>query len=155
MAAATQMVVDCILEVQTQAEKLVLIVGQPGSGKSKVLRELAEMRGWKYVHCKTLITEELLELVPRVRSQEAPRIMDKILGGYAADVCLIDGIELLFTPLLKLEPLLLLRQLSRKHTLVVAWPGRYEGEKLIFEYNHGLVSGYREYLVQDLPVIWL
>lgn len=155
MLVATQMLIDCVNDVQNKDEKLVLIVGQPGSGKSKLMRSLSDMRGWKYFDCDDLITEELVELVPKARAQEAPRIINKVLARTASDVYLIDGMQALFTPLLQLDPLSLIRNLSRKHTLVAAWPGTYENGKLCFEYNSGLVSGQRQYFAGDITVVQL
>ncbi|MDR3563004.1 MAG: BREX-3 system P-loop-containing protein BrxF [Negativicutes bacterium] len=132
MLGAIQMVVDYIQSLQAGQEQLVLIVGRPGSGKSKIMRELASNRGWKYVDSQKLVTDELLELVPKVRPREAPHLLDAVLGREKAEVILLDGIQLLFTPLLHLEPLTLLRQLSRKYQIVAAWPGRYEGGRLSY-----------------------
>ncbi len=132
MAVVVQMVVDYVQELKGTGEKLVLLVGKPGSGKSKVMRELATNRGWRYLDCRQLLTDELLELVPKVRPQEAPRIIDKLLEAEKAEVILLDSVQILFTPMLHLEPLALLKQLSRKHTIVAAWPGSFEGGQLAY-----------------------
>lgn len=155
MPVTAQMLITCINEVQKKDEKLVLIVGQPGSGKSKVMRSFADMRGWRYLDADQLITTELLELVPRVRAREAPGVMGKVLAASAADVYLIDGIQTLFTPLLQLDPLFLLRHLSRKHTIVAAWPGSFENGSLRFEYNSGVANGRQQYAVDGLTLIQL
>jgi hypothetical protein len=132
MSVASQMVVDFIQTVKGDQERLVVIVGKPGSGKSKMMRELATNRGWKYVDCQTLVTADLLEVVPKARPREAPHILDELLASEKAEIILLDGIQLLFTPLLNLDPLALLRQLSKKYLIVAAWPGRYEDGRLSF-----------------------
>jgi hypothetical protein len=48
MPVTVQRIVECVREVQYTPEQLVLVVGKPGSGKGKILRELAVMRGWEY-----------------------------------------------------------------------------------------------------------
>jgi len=151
MPVTVQRVVECLREAEQTAEKLVLIVGQPGSGKSKIMRELSMMRGWKYVDCRELITDDILEMIPKVRAQEAPHIISKILASYNAEVILLDDIQILFIPVLKLEPVELLRQLSRKFSLVVAWPGEFEAGKLISA--AGGPGGLKEYPADDLKVI--
>ncbi len=132
MPVTMQFVVECVREAQKNPEQLVLIVGQPGSGKSKLLRELATMRGWEYVDCNALLTEEFLELIPKVRSQEAPVIMGKILADKDADVILLDDMQVLFAPVLKIDPLQLIKQLSKKQTILAAWPGEFDGNNLLF-----------------------
>jgi hypothetical protein len=132
MPVAIQMVVDYVQELKDKQERLVLIVGRPGSGKSKIMRELGLNRGWRYVDCRELVTDELLELVPKARPKEAPHIMDRLLERERADVILLDNIQVLFTPILNLDPLELLRQLSRKHAIVAAWPGEYADGKLAY-----------------------
>ena len=132
MPVAIQMVVDYVQELKDSQERLVFIVGKPGSGKSKIMRELGLNRGWRYVDCRELVTDELLELVPKVRPQEAPRIMDKLLEAERADVVLLDNVQVFFTPMLHLDPLALLRQLGRKHSIVAAWPGEYAEGRLTY-----------------------
>jgi len=132
MPVTMQFVVECVREAQKNQEQLVLVVGKPGSGKSKLFRELAIMRGWEYVDCNTLLTEEFLELIPKVRSQEAPVIMGKILADKDADVILLDDMQVLFAPVLNIDPLQLIKQLSKKQTILAAWPGEFDGNNLTF-----------------------
>ncbi len=132
MPVAIQMVVDYVQELKDSQERLVLIAGKPGSGKSRIMRELGLNRGWRYVDCRDLVTDELLELVPKVRPQEAPRIMDRLLEAERADVILLDNVQVFFTPMLHLDPLALLRQLGRKHSIVAAWPGEYADGRLTY-----------------------
>lgn len=132
MQVASQMVADYIQTLKNDQQQLVMIVGKPGSGKSKIMRELATNRSWKYVDCQDLITAELLEVVPKFRPREAPHIIDQVLSQEKADVILLDGIQLLFVPVLNLDPLALLRQLSKKYTIIAAWPGSYADGRLSF-----------------------
>ncbi|EGO62598.1 BREX-3 system P-loop-containing protein BrxF [Acetonema longum] len=131
MPVTVQRVVETIREVEQGIEKLLLLVGGPGSGKSKVMRELAALQGWEYLDCRELMTEELLELVPKARAQEAPAIAGRVLGAKQAEVILLDGIQVLFAPVMHLEPLDLLRQLSQKFCIIAAWPGEVAGGKLV------------------------
>ena len=49
-------------EAQADKGNVVIVTGKPGSGKSKVLREAAEVKKWTYVDCRMLISEEFLEI---------------------------------------------------------------------------------------------
>ena len=42
--------------VGAKEEKVLVVTGKPGSGKSKLLREAAENQGWDYVDARLLIT---------------------------------------------------------------------------------------------------
>lgn len=146
-----QRIVEFVRDIEKSDEKLVLIVGQPGSGKSKIMRELSAMRGWEYVDSRVLVTEELLELVPKVRPLEAPRIMENNLDRLEAEVILLDGIQALFAPVLQLDPLDMIRRLSRNHMIVAAWPGQFENGKLVFNQDGRLP--YREYEQTGLNLV--
>lgn len=126
-----QQIVETVREGQKSPECLVLLVGRPGSGKSKLLRELATIRGWQYVNCRALLTEELLEMIPKVRAQEAPRMILAALEALKPEIVVLDDLQVLFAPVLQVDPLRLLRQISRKFSVVAAWPGMYDGVKLI------------------------
>jgi len=128
-----QRIVETVHEGQKSAERLVLLVGRPGSGKSKLLRELSTIRGWQYLNCRAFLTEELLEMVPKVRAQEASNLINKTVEALKADVIVLDDMQVLFAPVLQVDPLQLLKQLGRKYTIVAAWPGEFEGNSLKFE----------------------
>ena len=125
-----QRIVETVRDGQQSAERLVLLVGRPGSGKSKLLRELSTIRGWRYVNCRTFLTEELLEMVPKVRAREAANLIARSLEALAAEVVVLDDMQVLFAPVLQVDPLNLLKNLGRKFSIVAAWPGEYDGEHL-------------------------
>lgn len=149
MSVPVQHIIESVHDASRQTEKLVLLIGRPGSGKSKVLRELATMRGWKYVDTRSLITDEILEMAPKARPQQVPYLMSDFLADLDGEVILLDGIEVLFAPVLNLDPLALIRQISRKHTLVVGWPGEVVSGNLMIDYNGNrkLCSGETENLM--------
>lgn len=122
----------CVNSVQDREQKLVIVTGNPGSGKSKVLREVSSRKRWDYIDCRDLVSDEIIELLPSMRAAQAPSIMSEVLAQYESDILILDRVQTLFTPVLHLDPLLLLRKLSEKYTLIVAWPGYYENENLFF-----------------------
>ena len=86
-------------QIQDDDERILFIVGGPGSG------ELSEQKGWKYLEAKQLIEEEFL-LVPRdERPQLAEEVIRRALSRSDTEVVLIDGINVLFAPILNLNPL--------------------------------------------------
>ena len=134
---------DFVKEVESlkDAESKVLIVaGKPGSGKSKVLREAADAKGWDYVDCRLLITEGFLELLPVERQKKAPAIMREILASYNSEVILLDRVQTFFVPVLHIDVETLLRELGKSFTLVVAWPGYIDEGMLCYDKFDGTAS---------------
>ena len=133
MTAELDELLACVDSVKDKPQRLVIVTGQPGSGKTQKLRELAARKKWDYVDCRLLVTDEFLELLPALRPTRAPLLMGEILDGYDGEVLLIDRLQSLFVPVLHLDPVALLRKLSERFVLVVAWPGFYENGYLCFQ----------------------
>ena len=90
--------------VQGKEEKVLIVTGKPGSGKSKLLREAAEAKGWDYVDTRLLITEEFLKLLPSERKEQAPAMLTEELAGHRGDVILLDRVQTLFVPVFHIDP---------------------------------------------------
>ncbi len=69
-------------------------------------------------------------MVPKVRAQEASGLIARSLAALDAEVVVLDDMQVLFAPVLQVDPLNLLRTLGRKYSVVAAWPGEYDGKKL-------------------------
>ena len=83
-----------------------------------------------------LIEEEFL-LVPRdERPQLAEEVIRRALSRSDTEVVLIDGINVLFAPILNLNPLELLKTISKTYPIVVGWRGHLEGDQLYLEHNN-------------------
>ena len=123
-------------QIQGDEDRILFIVGGPGSGKSLLIRELAEQKGWKYLEAKQLIEEEFL-LVPRdERHKLAEDVIRRALTRSDTEVVLLDGINVLFAPILNLEPLDILKTISKTYPIVVGWRGHLEGDQLYLEHNN-------------------
>ncbi len=120
------------LAAAAEKTKLLFVVGKPGSGKSNALRTLSANNLWKYVDCRSLLTDEFLELTPAARPQLAPELMKKNLAEYDSPVLLLDRLQVLFTPMLRLDPVSLLHELCKHFTIIAAWPGDYQDGNLIY-----------------------
>lgn len=60
--------------------RLVLLVGETGSGKTGVLRDVAEEFGTSVINVNLALSSELLELTAKQRSLRLPGILDQICG---------------------------------------------------------------------------
>ncbi len=111
--------------------RLVLLVGRSGSGKTEVLRDIAEELGTSVINVNLALSRELLELT------EKPTVL--------------DNLEILFDKDLKQDPLRLLQGISRNRTVVASWSGIYaEGRLFYAETGH---PEYRIYQSVDALIV--
>ena len=87
-------------KIQGDDERTLFIVGGPGSGKSLLIRELSEQKGWKYLEAKQLIEEEFL-LVPRDERPQLAKKLFAVLSRSDTEVVLLDGINVFLCTHLK------------------------------------------------------
>lgn len=120
-------------EAQADGGNVVVVTGKPGSGKSKVLREAAEVKKWTYVDCRMLISEEFLAIPAADRGLYAPDMFTEILASYNAEVIILDRLQTLFVPVFHINTDSLMRKLSKKFTIISAWPGYVDGGMLCYD----------------------
>jgi predicted ATPase len=111
---------------------LVVLVGPAGSGKTAALRDVHERTAAPLVNVNLELSRRMLDLTERRRALRLPRLLAEIVGASAADVILLDNVEILFDVLLKQDPLRLLQGLSRNKTVVAAWSGTIDGEHMVY-----------------------
>ena len=100
--------------------RIVLVEG--AAEIDHALDPLAEAWGEAVVSAGRLLTE----------SNDPPTA--RSVSTLLAEAVLIDDAEILFTPELALDPLALLRDLSRRHPAVMCWPGKIrEGDAFFSE----------------------
>ena len=109
--------------------RLVLLVGETGSGKTGVLRDVADGFGSSVININLALSSELLELTAKQRSLRLPGILDQIADKAGSPVVL-DNIEILFDKDLKQDPLRLLQGLSRNRAVVASWNGTMTAGRL-------------------------
>jgi hypothetical protein len=112
--------------------RLVVLVAPAGAGKTAALQDVHERTAAPLVNVNLELSRRMLDLTERQRALQLPRLLAEIVAASAADVVLLDNIEILFDVSLKQDPLRLLQGLSRNKTVVVAWSGeiRTEGREL-------------------------
>ena len=146
-----EQIVEAIDYVGSSYHQLVLVVGAFGTGKTTVLEEIAEQQNYPYVDVSLELSRALLEFTQVQRRLYAPRLMEDIVNQADSSCVLLDNLSLLFEPSLELDPLRLLKQLSRRRTLVAAWDGAIkEGRLLYAEPGH---PEYRDYPLDEENII--
>jgi hypothetical protein len=130
--------------------RLVLLVGETGSGKTGVLRDVADDFGTSVVNINLALSSELLELTARQRSLRLPGILDQI-ADKAQLLVVLDNLEILFDKDLKQDPLRLLQGLSRNRAVIASWNGTSTGGRLLYaETGH---PEYRSYDSADALIV--
>ena len=131
--------------------RLVMLVAPAGSGKTAALQDVHERTMAPLVNVNLELSRRMLDLTERQRALQLPRLLSEIVGASAADVVLLDNVEVLFDVSLKQDPLRLLQGLSRNKTVVAAWSGSIDGEHMVYATpDH---PEYKRYPLRDLLVV--
>ena len=129
---------------------LVLLVGRSGSGKTAVLKSVADEIGTEVINVNLKLCENLLELTEKQRILQCKKILEEQISE-SGKVVVLDNNEILFDTSLKQDPLLILQAISRNRSVVASWNGEYDGSKLIYaEPGH---QEYRQYQHVDAMII--
>ena len=148
--------------------RLVLLVGETGSGKTGVLRDVAEEFGASVINVNLALSSELLELTAKQRSLWLPEILEAVIRGKGrgarnedetlvpnpsplSPVVVLDNTEILVDKDLKQDPLRLLQGLSRNQAVVASWNGTMTSGRLLYaEPGH---PEYRSYDSVDALIV--
>jgi len=131
--------------------RLVMLVAPAGAGKTAALQDVHERTTAPLVNVNLELSRRMLDLTERQRALQLPRLLAEILRASAADVVLLDNVEVLFDLSLKQDPLRLLQGLSRNKTVVVAWSGSIDGEHMVYATpDH---PEYKRYPIRDFLVV--
>ena len=131
--------------------RLILIVGAAGTGKSKILKDVARSEDIPVLNVGISLSGKLLDLTERQRVLQLPRLLEEATGGLPAHLTLLDNTELLFDPVLRQDPLRLLQGLSRDRTIVATWLGDIESGFLTYAVPEH--PEFRRYSAADLLVV--
>jgi hypothetical protein len=123
--------------------RLVLLVGETGSGKTSVLRDVAAAFDTSVINVNLALSSELLELTAKQRSLRLPDILHQI-ADQAGPPAILDNLEILFDQDLKQDPLRLLQGISRNRAVVATWNGSMHSGRLFYA-----ESGHPEYRSYD------
>lgn len=131
--------------------RLVMVVAPAGAGKTSALQEVRDRLGAPLLNVNLELSRRMLDLTCHQRALQLPRLLAEIMGVSAADVVLLDNVELLFDISLKQDPMRLLQGLSRNRTVVTAWSGSIHGEHIVYAtLDH---PEFRRYPARDFLVV--
>lgn len=110
-----------------------MLIGPPRSGKTQLLESLAANRKMLALNLGATLAALLATLPQRQRQMQATALLRELADKFAAaDLLLIDNIELLFDHSLKLDPLGLLKQQAHRIRVVAVWPGDLREGRLTY-----------------------
>ncbi|MGC9469820.1 MAG: BREX-3 system P-loop-containing protein BrxF [Anaerolineae bacterium] len=146
--------VSSLLDVQSYY-RLIIVVGPIGAGKTPLLKALSREEDIPYLNLNLALSERLLELSSRERPLRVRRLLEQLIDEHPGNATVLDNIELLFAPALKVNPLILFQRLSRRRIIVVAWGGAYDAERDVLTYAEPGHPEYRRYERPDGEFITL
>ena len=124
--------VDTVNTVAGDRHKLVILLGDFGSGKTALLRSAAHHLNGRHVNLNLLLTERLLTQPRSIYADgvTVPRLIDELCDELSADgrPLLVDNVELLFSPELgRINPIDTFKRVARQRPVVLALPARRQG----------------------------
>ncbi len=129
-----------ISNAESSYYKLIVVVGKSGSGKTALLRRISEEFQLPLINLGLELSRRLLSLTIKQRKLKAAEIIEEIIEERGDLRLAVDNTEVIFNPDLKLNPLGLLKNLSRSRMLVWSWNGELDDDQLIYSY-----AGHPEY----------
>ena len=138
-----------ISQTHNQYYKLILLVGDSRSG-TRILKALSDELDLPITNLGLELAVQLLEIPPKTRPLRVQHIVEEMVSKQGGDMALLDHLACLFEPSLQQNPLNLLKQLSRNHTIIASWRGGFSDGKITYAIQGH--SEYRQYDARDILI---
>ena len=138
-----------VAEVGDLQSKLILLAGN--GGKTKLLRSLGERLQSLPVNVGVKLGQRLAATPVFERGFSANELLRDITVSARSNApLLLDNLEVLFEPSLKINPLDLIKRLAHARSVVAVWPGELRDDRLVYaRLGH---PEYRDYSLHPLAV---
>lgn len=140
----TSALADALAEARSAYYRLLLVVYPTSETPRQSLSDFAEANGWAILNVGLELSRRLVDESPSRQPHVAPQVLRELAESEPGDVIVLMNIPILFSPILRLQPLELFKSISRQKTLVVSWPGALEGRSITYA-----EPGWPEYRVFD------
>lgn len=141
--------------INEQAEKLTLQSHQVMILVGLEPAQIAVLDNMSKLAISEPLCEKLLPLALKRRVDEVEALLAELVTTQTESPILLDRIQVLFEPSLQLDVLRCLKALSKYRTLVINWPGSFNGAAVSFsspgkpDYFY-----YSETDLSSVPVLW-
>jgi hypothetical protein len=130
-------------EIGDLQSKLLLLIGD--SGKTQLLRALANRIQTTPVNVGAKLAHRLATLPASDRGFSTNEHLREITNSVRSETpLLLDNLEVLFEPSLKINPFDLIKRLAHSRPVIAVWPGELRDDRLV--YAHMGHPEYRDYL---------
>lgn len=143
----------CIGQLAELNIKLIVLTGPPGSGKTRLLRQLGDKLGLPPLNLNLALGRRLSATAQADRTFHIGQLLREITdqASQKNDLLLLDNIEILFERSLKISPLDQIKRLAHAKPVVAVWPGAYRAKRLYYaEITH---PEYRDYDTEGVVVL--
>lgn len=112
--------------------RLSWVAGKSSLERSRLIGESAKCWKQPVLNVGRALSSALSEIAAPLRAASVEDTFFDLLRDSKADVVCLDHLEILFDQGLKMNALDLVRNASRRFTIIASWPGVVDGEFLIF-----------------------
>lgn len=149
---ALELVQNALDGTATLRTRIVWLVGRPGTGKTKLLQDLARSRpDCEYINVNRALAKMLIDRPSASRPFDAPAALSALLPARSSGAWLADNTELALSRELQLAVVERFKAIGQHVSLVVAWCGDYRNNKLIYGTTEHI--DYREFPMDSAVVI--
>ncbi|NMB01454.1 MAG: BREX-3 system P-loop-containing protein BrxF [Firmicutes bacterium] len=139
-----------VTSIRSNRVRLILLVASSGKGKTKILQKYAVENDFPLLSLGLLITKAIQE---GILPEKLIIYLRQEFEGLGETV-LLDNIEVLFQPSLRLQVLQLLKLLSRERTLIATFPGRMIDGSLVYaEASYPEYKVFSQYEIKDFVIL--
>ena len=112
--------------------RLLWIAGGDASKRHALLQEIARDSGAPLLEVGKILSAALLDLPAKLRAVSAEECFHDLLKEGAGEIRFLDYLDILFDQSLQLDAISLIKNSSRRFTLVASWPGIHELDVLSY-----------------------
>ena len=137
-------------DIKDLQSKLILLVGR--RGKTRLLRALARKLNTEPLNVGVTLGRRLAVTPASSRGFSTNELLREITDNAGGDApLLLDNLEVLFEPSLKINPLDLIKRLAHARSVVAVWPGELRDDRLVYaRLGH---PEYRDYTRDGIVVL--